>query len=114
MTITTEAPDFPLRGPRSKPYPSGGKKLGPAWRDVWTVLLREPDKFVDAWVVADHIAASYGLAPLSIVQLMSRATEVGILERVHKQVVTTVTRTHKGVPTTREAVRLRSHYRIKQ
>ena len=108
MTTQTEPPDL------SPGYPSKGARLGPAWRDVWTILLREPAEYRDGWAIADEVAGAYDMSPLSIVQLMSRAAKAGILEREHRPVTASITRVHGGVPTTREGTRLRSHYRIKQ
>jgi hypothetical protein len=107
MNMQTEAPDL------TPGYPSKGARLGPAWKDVWAILQRDPGTYLDAWVIADEVAPTYDMSPLSIVQLMSRAAEAGILEREHRPVTTSITRVHKGRPTTRPGTRLRSHYRIK-
>jgi hypothetical protein len=104
--ITSEAPDL------TPGYPSKGPRLGPVWKDVWTYLQASPEKWHDAWALADVLAPKYDLEPLSIVQLMSRMATGGILEREKRPVTTTITRTQKGAVTTREGLRLRSHYRI--
>ena len=103
---TSEAPDL------TPGYPSKGPRLGPVWKDVWAELQASPETWRDAWVLADRLAPAYDLEPLSVVQLMSRMATGGILERVRRPVQTTITRTQNGKATTRDGLRLRSHYRI--
>lgn len=103
---TSEAPDL------TPGYPSKGPRLGPAWRDAWAHLRASPEEWVDAWALADELAPAHDLEQLSIVQLLSRMATGGILERERRPVSTTITRTQAGKATTREGVRLRSHYRI--
>lgn len=103
---TTEAPDL------TPGYPSKGPRLGPVWKDVWMYLQASPEKWQDAWTLADRLAPKYDLEPLSIVQLMSRMATGKILEREKRPVQTTITRTQNGKVTTRNGLRLRSHYRI--
>lgn len=103
---TIEAPDL------TPGYPSKGPRLGPVWKDVWAELQASPEEWKDAWAVAQRLAPKHDLEPLSIVQLMSRMATGNILEREKRPVQTTITRTQGGKVTTRDGLRLRSHYRI--
>lgn len=79
--ITVPAPDFP--GGRYKQdtgYPSQGKKLGPAWQEIWDRLRYAPDA-LDGRELADQVAPRHDLAPATLVALISRAAKAGVLTR---------------------------------
>lgn len=85
-------------------YPSNGAKLGPAWRAVWTELdkaSRTQDPFLDGRELADTVAPDYGLAPATLVALLSRAAKAGLLNKESRSVVSARgnrNRTHYRVP----------------
>lgn len=107
--ITVPAPDFPGGRPgQDTGYPSKGKKLGPAWQQIWDRLRMSSDA-VDGKELADAVAPDYDLAPATLVGLLSRAALAGVLDKEHRSVQTTITRKGKTTP----ATRTRTFYRIK-
>lgn len=73
----TKAPDL------TPGYPSKGRKLGPAWSVIWTELQHaalQDDPFQEGREMADRIAPDYGLAPATLVALLSRAARAGLLD----------------------------------
>lgn len=87
---TTLAPDL------TPGYPSKGPKLGPAWNAVWAELVRahkrKNDTYVDGRVLAGKFAPDYGLAPATLVALLSRAALAGLIERDARVVTVDTTR----------------------
>lgn len=84
MNMTTEAPDL-------KPgYPSRGSKLGPAWNALWAELQaasQKPDPFMDGIELAGRVAPDYGLAPSTLIALLTRMATGGILARDSRPVM---------------------------
>jgi hypothetical protein len=91
MTTTT-APDL------TPGYPSKGRKLGPAWVDIWRTLSASEDH-VDGRELAEAIAPAHELSPATLVALMSRAAKAGLLT------------TQKRTVTGSRGDRVRTHYR---
>lgn len=95
---TVTAPDL------TPGYPSRGPKLGPAWTALWSHLLtasRTSDPFLDGQELSTEVAPDYGLAPSTLVALLSRAAKAGVLTREGRPVQTsrgTRTRTWYKVP----------------
>jgi hypothetical protein len=86
-----DAPDIPNPAYPRGGYPTKGKKLGPAWRDLWKRLdkaLEAGDGFLDGRELADKVAPKHDLAPGTLVALLSRAAKAGILAKTHKPVTT--------------------------
>ena len=114
MTTTDRAPDFSDGKPgRRKPFPSGGKKLGPAWQEIWDTLRAHPEG-MDRITLAESIAPKHGLTVPSLVTFISLAAKVGVLVGEPGKVPTTVTRTVKstGSRIQYRATRTRTLYRI--
>jgi hypothetical protein len=85
-------------------YPSKGAKLGPAWEAVWAELTkaaRRKDPFVEGRDLAQRFASDYGLAPSTLVAVLSRAAKAKLLVADPRPV-----QTNRGV-------RNRNHYKIK-
>lgn len=95
MTTATTAPDL------TPGYPSKGRKLGPAWVDIWRALSTS-ENHMDGRELAEVVAPSYGLAPATLVALMSRAAKAGLLT------------TEKHTVTGTRGNRVRTHYRAVQ
>ena len=95
MNTTQEAPNI------SGDYPGNGKKIGPAWRAVWAEL-GQADDYLDGRELAVKYAAPNGLMPSTLVALISRAAQAGLLERELRPV------------TSGRGPRNRSFYRIKR
>lgn len=92
--MTIQAPDI-------KPgYPSKGKRLGPAWRDLWSALADSGD-YQDGRALATPIAIRHDLAPATLVAVLSRAALAGLLEKEGRNVISG------------RGNRKRTHYRIK-
>jgi len=73
-------------------YPSNGAKLGPAWRATWDQLdkaSRTQDPFLDGRDLAAEVAPDYGLAPATLVALLSRAAKAGLLNKEIRPVEST-------------------------
>lgn len=84
-------------------YPSNGTKLGPAWRALWAELdkaSRTPDPFLDGRDLADNVAPDYGLAPATLVALLSRAAKAGLLNKTSRPVESA------------RGYRMRTHYKV--
>jgi hypothetical protein len=79
MTTTRTVPDI------TPGYPSRGAQLGPAWTKIWRALERSGD-FEDGHELAARVAKTTGLAPATLVALISRAAKAGLLEREPRQV----------------------------
>ncbi len=82
-------------------YPSKGAKLGPAWSLIWSRLRDRPDEFLDGRVLAAEVAADQGLAESTLVALISRAAQAGLLDR-----------DPRPVRSENRGMRTRTHYRI--
>lgn len=78
-------------------YPSKGEKVGPAWNEIYAAL-RSPD-YQDGRALADEIAPKHGLAPGTLVAILSRAAQKGLLDKEGRMV--------PG----RRGPRTRTHYR---
>lgn len=81
-------------------YPSKGARLGPAWEHIWRILETDGG-YLDGHELAETAAQATGLAPSTLVALISRAGRAGILERRPKPV-----QTQRGN-------RMRTFYKIK-
>jgi hypothetical protein len=97
MTTTRTVPDI------SPGYPSKGAQLGPAWTKIWRALERSGD-FEDGHELAAKVAKATGLAPATLVALISRAAKAGLLEREPRQVEVKILE--------RSGLRVRTFYRI--
>ncbi|MET0415989.1 MAG: hypothetical protein ABW022_08215 [Actinoplanes sp.] len=114
MTTTDRAPDFSDGKPgRRKPFPSAGKKLGPAWQEIWDTLRANPAG-MDRITLAERVAPKYDLSVTSLVTFISLAAKSGVLVGEPGKVSTTVTRLVEstGKMITYEATRTRTIYRI--
>jgi hypothetical protein len=114
MNITDPAPDFSDGKPgRRKPFPSSGRKLGPAWQEIWDTLRSNPDG-MDRITLAERIAPKHDLTVPSLVTFISLAAKAGVLVGEPGKVPTTVTRTVKssGSRIEYKATRTRTIYRI--
>lgn len=61
-------------------YPSKGKKLGPAWDAMWQKLT-ESGEFIEGRELAEEVAPGFGLEPATLVALISRAAQAGLLDK---------------------------------
>lgn len=100
---TREAPDITLN------YPSKGKRVGPAWADAWRALqdCTEP---LDGTILAAEVADRHSLSPLTVLNLLSRAADAGLLVRTVKPVAVNVARAGSGF----RSSRTRAHYEIRR
>ena len=95
MTTQTRAPDI------SPNYPSKGRKLGPAWARIWSMLDNALVP-LDGKELADTVAAEQDLAPATLVALLSRAASAGLLTKEPKDVKIERSQADKPMrPTTR-------------
>jgi hypothetical protein len=86
--ITVPAPDFAGgRYGQETGYPSKGRKLGPAWQEIWDRLRMASDA-LDGRVLADEVAPRHDLSPSTLVALLSRAAKSGLLTREPRFVTT--------------------------
>jgi hypothetical protein len=107
MTIEIKAPDF------TPGYPSRGKKLGPAWQDIYAQLAQNPERLHDGQQLTGSAAAEHDLSMQTLRVLMSRAARYGVLLREQRPVDSHVVRTTKsGKRTSFTATRMHTHYRI--
>ncbi len=97
-TETPEAPDIP----GTPGYPGKGKRLGPAWRELWGRLAADPSTYQDGPELCREIAPAHRLASSTLVAVLSRAAAAGLLEREYRR-----------VETGGRGPRTRAHYRIK-
>lgn len=107
MTTEIKAPDF------TPGYPSRGKKLGPAWQDIYSQLAQNPSVSHDGQVLTGAAADKHDLSMQTLRVLMSRAARYGVLLREQKPAQSHVVRTSKGGKRTSfTATRMHTHYRI--
>lgn len=99
MTITRTAPDI------TPGYPSKGAKLGPAWAEAWRLLRRSRGGFVDGWELATKVTEDMDLQPVTLVAVIRRAANAGLLEREERPVKVKIL--------SGEGTRKRMFYRIK-
>jgi hypothetical protein len=66
-------------------YPSKGRKLGPAWVSIWQQLSQAEDA-LDGRELAEDISGQHDLAPATLVGLIQRAAQAGILNREPREV----------------------------
>lgn len=98
MTNTRTVPDI------SPGYPSKGKTLGPAWAAMWTELTkakRRKDPYLDGHELAALVAPEFELAPATLVAVISRAAQAGLLAKDPRAVTSTRgkrTRTFYAIP----------------
>ena len=85
-------------------YPSKGKQLGPAWNRIWAEL--DASDYKDGQEIARSVAAETGLAPATLVALISRAAKQGLLLTKPKKI--RVPMEGRDTP----VIRVRTHYRI--
>ena len=85
-------------------YPSKGRRLGPAWNRIWAEL--DAGDYKDGQEIARAVAAETGLAPATLVALISRAANHGLLLTRPRRVE--VPMEGRDTP----VVRIRTHYRI--
>lgn len=76
--MNTIAPDI------TPGYPSNSRKIGSAWNDVWDVLQRDPDEYVDGAEIARQVAERHDLAPATLTGMFTRAATAGLLERTYR------------------------------
>ena len=74
IMITDHAPDY------ADGWPSGGERIGPAWRDIWAHLSR-----VDGWrttteITRTPLVARHDLAPGTIAEMLRRGRLAGLLD----------------------------------
>lgn len=100
--MTNTAPDL-IPG-----YPSKGRKVGPAWNELWAELQRADD-FQDGRVLAERIAPKHDLEPSTLVALLSRMAKGGILDRESRPVQIRLNVAGGGE---HQSSRRRTHYRI--
>jgi hypothetical protein len=86
----------------SKNYPSKGRKIGPAWADVWDALTGAGRDWTDGVVLAETVAAKHPVSPDTLRNILHSAKRAGLLEIRHVAVTATAGR----------GSRLRTHYRI--
>lgn len=67
------APDFY----HNVPYPSGGEKIGPAWRLVWQRL--EGGNPLERRQLCDRVAMEASVSPRTVENLIRKAVAVGLL-----------------------------------
>lgn len=83
MTITTrlprEAPEI------SKGYPYK-RRLFPAWQEAWTIMRAKPRTFVDGRDLAERSAEASDVYATTMVGVLSRAANAGLLEREYREV----------------------------
>ena len=92
-------------------YPSKGKKLGPAWSTMWTVLAESGTEFQDGKELAIETAKRYKLVPATLQAVLARAAVAGLLDREIRPVGTSVRKA--GARAVYAGYRSRVHYRIK-
>jgi hypothetical protein len=100
MTKTLTAPDI------TPGYPSKGKKIGRGWRAAWKAMEEAPGEFLDGWELATAAAQGISLAPVTLVAVIRRAANAGLLEREERPVRVKIL--------DREGTRKRMFYRIAQ
>lgn len=71
METASTAPDI------TPGYPSKGAQLGPAWSKIWEQL--DAQAYQDGQEIARSVAAEVGLAPATLVALISRGAKAGLL-----------------------------------
>jgi len=98
MTTTLKAPDI------TPGYPSKGAKLGPAWAEAWRLLRRSHGEFLDGWELATKVTKDVDLQPVTVVAVIRRAANAGLLEREQRPVTVKIL--------DREGTRKRMFYRI--
>ncbi len=86
MTTQIKAPDFPAKPNQTRGYPSGSRRLGPAWNEMWAAISTATDA-VEGNTLAAEVAPKYGLAPATLIGLLSRAASAGLLQSESRQVV---------------------------
>ena len=88
--MKSEAPNF------NGSYPLAGERIGPAWRDLWTLLA--DDQWQCGTDLASAVGSTHNLAEATVKNLLRSAARAGLLE------------TTLAVPAgrTREA----AHYRV--
>jgi len=114
MTTTDQAPDFSDGLPGHEAgYPSRGRRLGPAWQEVWDTLRANP-KGLDRITLAEAIAPKHELAVSTLVTFISRAAKAGVLVKEPGSMRVGVTRLvpSTGKSITYEATRPKAVYRI--
>jgi hypothetical protein len=114
MTNIDPAPDFSDGLPgHGAGYPSKGRKLGPAWQEIWDTLRANPQG-LDRIALAEAIAPKHDLAVGTLVAFISRAAKAGVLVGEARKKLSTVTRTVKSTDSkiTYEATRTKTIYRI--
>lgn len=108
MTTQIKAPDIPNPAYPQGGYPSKGRKLGPAWTRMWSLL----DKALvplDGTELAETVAVEMDLAPATLVAVLGRAAKAGLLVKEPKDVK--IERGSAARPM-RDTTRTRMHYSI--
>ena len=73
-------------------YPNPARRLGRAWADAWAQLSELKaigPGYLDGVELAGTTAEAVGLQSTTMVTLFTRAATEGLLEREHRQVVST-------------------------
>lgn len=86
MNTIDSPPDIPNAQHPQGGYPSKGRRIGPAWREVWAALTAASD-WLDGCKLAESVAPKHDLAPATVLVLVSRAAKAGVLERTHRTVM---------------------------
>lgn len=118
MTITyTDAPDIPNPAYPKGGYPTKGKRLGPAWREMWREIQKASarDRPTDGKALSDKVADKNGLSGQTLLALLSRAANAGLLVKETRAVPVMVSRApSKATPDAQQiqSSRYRTFYRI--
>lgn len=82
--MQTKAPDFP--GPYSSQqtgYPSRGAAIGPAWQEMWDLLVAS-DGPLDGKALSAEVAERHSLAPATLEGILRRAAVAGFLSKTRQ------------------------------
>lgn len=75
MEETTNAPDL------EPGYPSGGARIGPAWREAYQYLQAAGEQYTEGRTLAEEIAPKHELSPNTLAIIMSRMCREGYLQK---------------------------------
>jgi len=117
MTKLTDAPDIPNPAWPNGGYPTKGKRLGPAWADLWKEISKASARgnAVDGKELSGKVALTYGLSDQTLLALLSRAAGAGLLVKETRAVKVSVSRApSRATPEGRtiNSTRNRTFYRL--
>jgi hypothetical protein len=83
MTTTTRPPKTAPEISPGYPYK---RRLFPAWQEAWSIMRSKPRTFVDGRELAERSAEASDVYATTMVGVLSRAANAGLLEREYRDV----------------------------